>query len=325
MDIFTIDIGGAFIKTSLLAGNKKKPRRKIIAFELWKEPKKLEERLKSIKPKKKATVAITMTGELCDCFKSRASGVRHIAKSAESVFGKSTKFFAVGGNLLSAREAIKSWREVASANWAITPLWLSVSFKNFLHVDIGSTTTDLTPVKNGKIANKGFCDFDRLANGELLYTGYLRTPVPAVVNAVTVGKLKIPISSETFAIMGDLHLISGSIKPRRYNCATPDGAGKTAPAALTRLARTLLAERGDLGDSLLKKIANDIALTQRENIVSAAKRFRLKAIATGTGAFILDGAFKSGALAPLELAAEGEIDNMDPSLSLGLLIKNCLL
>ena len=40
---------------------------------------------------------------------------------------------------------------------------------------MGSTTTDLIPVAAGQPASCGFDDAERLAHGELVYTGLVRT------------------------------------------------------------------------------------------------------------------------------------------------------
>lgn len=318
MDIFTLDIGGAFIKTSLLP-ERGRPRQRVIPFELWKNSGQLAKLLKSIGPvSRHVKTAITMTGELCDCFKNRLEGVRHIVTSAQKAYGTRLTVFGRKLVLYRPEEAIRKHAEVASANWAIVPTWLGYSIKNFLLIDIGSTTTDLTPVRNGKIANRGFCDFDRLANGELIYTGYLRTPLPAVVKTLMVGKKKVPVASETFCIMGDVHFVRGKIIKSQYNCPTPDGRAKTGTAALARLARTVLSDRKNLGDAKILKIANEAAKAQSSQITTAAKRFGLKTIITGAGAFILDGA-------GLRAYERADTANLDPSLALALLIKNRLL
>ena len=48
-------------------------------------------------------------------------------------------------------------------------------------MDVGSTTTDIIPIIDGRVAVRGQTDTDRLRSGELVYTGSLRTPVCALV------------------------------------------------------------------------------------------------------------------------------------------------
>ena len=50
-----------------------------------------------------------------------------------------------------------------------------------LLVDIGSTTTDLIPLRDGVAVPTGRTDTERLASGELVYTGVRRTPACALL------------------------------------------------------------------------------------------------------------------------------------------------
>ncbi len=319
MNFLGLDIGGAFIKYALLS-SKGRLSRGIVPFELWKEPEKLTAILGSLRPKKPYTAAITMTGELCDCFKNRRDGVRHIVDAAQKAFGP-VAVYGVKGGLLSPGRAVRSHREVASANWSLVPRRLSLLAKNFLMVDIGSTTTDLTPVRDGCIANKGFTDHARMRHGELLYTGALRTPLPAVTGTLMIGGKKRPLAAETFCIMADVHLLLKNIAPRNYACPTPDGGPKTARASARRLLRVFLADDGEMGKNDLLAAAREAADIQRTQVMEAARRFKLPVIAVGTGAFILEPAFADGTLTRHPLAASKEVVTLDPSFALACLLK----
>ena len=48
---------------------------------------------------------------------------------------------------------------------------------------MGSTTTDLVPIVGGRVAARGYTDAERLAAGELVYTGATRTFLMAVAAA----------------------------------------------------------------------------------------------------------------------------------------------
>lgn len=320
MNIIGLDIGGAFVKYALLPA-KGKPSRGIVPFELWKQPGKLTAILKSLKPREPYAAAITMTGELCDCFKNRREGVRHIVDSAQMAFG-SVAVYGVKGGLLSPVQAVRRHREVASANWPLVPRRLSLLAKKFLMVDIGSTTTDLTPVRDGRIANKGFTDYERLRHGELLYTGAIRTPLSSITGSLTVGGKRTPLAAETFSIVADAHLLLKNIEPRDYACPAPDGGPKTARAAARRLSRAFLADDGELGKNELLAAAREVADIQRARIVAAARQFNLPVIAVGTGAFILAPAFAEGTLTRHPLASAKEVAALDPSLALAWLLKS---
>ena len=65
-------------------------------------------------------------------------------------------------------------------------LLLGKDYRDSIFVDIGSTTTDIIPIKNGKpLAGK--TDFKRLKNGELVYSGALRTNIAAILKSVKFG------------------------------------------------------------------------------------------------------------------------------------------
>jgi probable H4MPT-linked C1 transfer pathway protein len=261
-----------------------------------------------------------MTGELCDCFENRRRGVRHIVESAQKAFGP-LRVFGVRGELFTPQQAVRNYGQVASANWAAIPLLLAREASDFLLVDIGSTTADLTPVRNGKIANRGWTDFGRLKNGELLYTGYLRTPVQATVRTARIGGADVPLAAETFCQGGDVYLILGKIRAKQYNAPTPDGKGKTVFTAMRRLARCVLADEGELPARELRAVARQIADEQLRAITAAAEKFDLPVVATGVGAFILDGSFAAGRLKRHEVSARRGVTGLDPSLALALLTK----
>ncbi len=322
MTCFACDIGGAFVKWALLP-ERGKPLRGIAPFELWRAPRTLPALLKSLAPKRPYATAITMTGELCDCFKNRREGVRHIVDAAETAFEPVT-VYGVQGGLFTPAQARRRHRQIASANWSLVPRHLSLLAKNFLFVDIGSTTADLTPVRNGLIVNKGYTDHERLRHGELLYTGALRTPLAAVAPALHVlKKARVPLSAEMFAITADVHLLLKNIPPRAYLCPAPDGGPKTAAAARRRIARALLADDGELSPQELHAAAHEAAAIQRGVITEAAQKFGLPVIASGIGAFLLDEAFEKGRLARHPLST-GTAAAIDPSLALAWLLKRAL-
>jgi len=131
--VFTLDIGGAFIKTACLPAGGGRPKRAVVPFAMYRSPEKLALVLKSLKPgRDECLVAYTMTGELCDCFKNRARGVRHIVDSAEKAFGPSARVFSRGGALITQKQARRNWEDVASANWAVLPLWFGRRGGDFL-------------------------------------------------------------------------------------------------------------------------------------------------------------------------------------------------
>jgi uncharacterized hydantoinase/oxoprolinase family protein len=78
---------------------------------------------------------------------------------------------------LTADEAAARAEDVASANWHASAAWLARVRSNALFVDMGSTTTDLIPLRGGNIVARGYSDAERLAAGELAYAGAPARPV----------------------------------------------------------------------------------------------------------------------------------------------------
>ncbi|MBI3793766.1 MAG: hypothetical protein HY280_03430, partial [Nitrospinae bacterium] len=214
---------------------------------------------------------------------------------------------------------IKNYRDVASANWAVVPQYIGRFENDFLLCDIGSTTTDLTPVRGGKISNLGLTDFERMRHGELLYTGYLRTPLQSVLQNAKIRGRSAPLSAEFFSQIGDAHLLLRNISKKNYNSPTPDNGPKTSAGALRRLARSLLADEGELSKAELLSFAKQAVEAQREKTVLSAHKFGLPIIPIGTGSFILDSAIKKGKLRLHDSA--WKYKSLDPSLALALLLR----
>ena len=64
--------------------------------------------------------------------------------------------------------------DIASANWHACAALIAGKHTSALFVDLGSTTTDIVPIVDGKVAARGYTDAQRLAAGELIYTGLVR-------------------------------------------------------------------------------------------------------------------------------------------------------
>ncbi|VAX22184.1 4-[[4-(2-aminoethyl)phenoxy]-methyl]-2-furanmethanamine-glutamate synthase [hydrothermal vent metagenome] len=274
--ILGLDIGGAHIKsaTTMIGETIKLGKRETIAFEIFREKQRLapllDEIIKKIKPD---GVALTMTGELSDVFKNRAQGVRWILDSAlKAVRRIEMRVVDINGRLVSTQSARRNPARVSSANWSATGAFVSRWITNGIVVDIGSTTTDILPIVNGEVAVKGKTDYERLKNGELLYTGYLRTSAGAVCPEIRIDGATISTCPEHFAIVGDAHLYLGDIKPKDYTCPTPDGRGKTRSSAGARLSRLVLSDVNALKYKDIKSIATQIVKAQEQKIAQAIKK-----------------------------------------------------
>jgi hypothetical protein len=290
MRILGLDVGGAHVKAALLREHGKLPRRKVYPFEIWKNPGGLTGLLRAIRDESKPdAVAITMTGELSDVFKNRAGGARHIVKCAvDAMSPLRVSVMDVDGGLIGPQAAIGAYERVASANWSATANWVSKHLPRCLVVDIGSTTTDILPVKNGSPSVRGKTDLQRLMTGELLYTGCLRTQVGAVAPSLKICGKSVAPCPEYFAVMGDVHLYLGEIRANDYTIPTPDHGPKTKRGAELRLARLALSSPEELGDGEIRSIARQIVEAQVESIANAMKRV-MKAQKLGDAPVVLIG------------------------------------
>jgi hypothetical protein len=236
-----LDVGGAHLKAAVCGG-----RTHCETFPLWQRPDDLAARLRHIRDQFPAAdgVAVTMTGELADCFADRAEGVRHIVRHCREAFGEACRFYAVGGRLLTAAEAVEAIDVVAASNWhamgSLAASWLAGPG---LMIDVGSTTTDLIPLAEGEVATDSLNDHDRLRRGELIYAGVGRTPICALVDALPLRGSLIPIMNEVFAVTDDCALMSGLVAEDANDRDSCDGRPRTRVDAAGRLARMVGLDR----------------------------------------------------------------------------------
>jgi probable H4MPT-linked C1 transfer pathway protein len=295
------DIGGANIKVAYMElKNHELSKVEVFIeyFPIWKKGKeRLKEALECLKLKTKCLnpdlINLTMTAELSDVYFSKKEGVNHVLETMERVFSKEEiKVLDFYGNLLSIDKAKEDPLKVAAANWFATGWLVSRLSKDCIAVDVGSTTTSIIPVLNGKVVAKGKNDLEKLAFGELVYTGALRTNVATIVSCIPLRGFLIPVSSEFFAQSGDVHLVLGNLKPEEYIVDTPDGRGVSILEASARIARVLCADLEMLSFNEIKSIANYIYEAQLNQILNGLKmllksfkvNFRTKlAYTTGLG------------------------------------------
>lgn len=192
-----------------------------------------------------AAHAATMTGEMVDLFPDREQGVARIADRLAAALGPSLRLFDADGGWRAAPEAAARWRGLASANWRATAQLVARRTGDALLVDIGSTTTDLIPLRHGQVAARGIDDAERLATGELVYQGVVRTPLCALGPRVRWRSQEINVMNEFFASTADVYRLTGELDPAHDQAATADGRGKDAAASRQRLARMVGRDAAD--------------------------------------------------------------------------------
>ncbi|MBI4828317.1 MAG: hypothetical protein HY804_05840 [Nitrospinae bacterium] len=274
--VLGVDAGGAHIKTALALHGKtlRLTPRRTYPYEIFRDPGRLETILAAIARRERpGAIALTMTAELSDVFASRREGVRYILRAAAKTFaGIPWRVVDVSGELVPPARARRWPMRVASANWSATGRWLAPRVGAAIMVDIGSTTTDIIPLRGGRMAARGATDHERLRHGELLYMGYLRTHPASILPRVTLRGAEYPLCPEHFALMGDAYLALGVIHSRRYSAPTPDGRAKTPRAAASRLARLVMSDYGDLGKDQTRQLARALITKQVDLIAQAIRR-----------------------------------------------------
>ena len=217
-----------------------------------------------------AAHAVTMTGELSDVFSDRAEGVAYLVDMMRKVTDGEAVFYGASSGFLDCIRAVERSSEVASANWHASAAVLAQSFPEGLLVDVGTTTTDLIPLKAGSVAARGYSDGERLAESELVYTGAVRTPVMAVArNARFKGRAQ-RIAAERFATMADVWRLLGELPLDADPYPTPDLKEKSVEASAARLARMLGRDLNDAGLLAFIDVARDFAACQVAEIEAAA-------------------------------------------------------
>jgi (4-(4-[2-(gamma-L-glutamylamino)ethyl]phenoxymethyl)furan-2-yl)methanamine synthase len=237
--------------------------------------------------------AVTMTAELSQMFRTKRDGVAFVIDAVTAAFPSSSiRVFAVDGRFVSPADARSRPLSVAAANWAATAALVARHYRDAVLVDIGTTTTDVIPIEDGVVAARGRTDSERLASGELVYTGALRTPVEAIASHVIVDGERVGVSAEGFALAGDVHVWRGDLAPADFTAPTPDRRPATREFAGERLARVICADREILDDARVSAIADAVAEAQIDQVAEAIRRVCARheslrtAVVTGLGAFI---------------------------------------
>jgi probable H4MPT-linked C1 transfer pathway protein len=232
--VLGLDIGGANLKAVHSDGSAlSRP------FALWRDPVGLADALQSLMDllPSATRLAVTMTGELCDCFESKRQGVAAILDAVEAVSAAiEVRVWCNEGKFLDLASARTLPLKTAAANWLALATFAGrfAPQGSSLLIDIGSTTTDLVPLLDGVPIPAGLTDPERLRCGELVYTGVRRTPLCAL--------LQDQVAAEVFATALDLYLHLGFIAEDPRDCNTADGRPATRTAADARLARMLCAD-----------------------------------------------------------------------------------
>jgi (4-(4-[2-(gamma-L-glutamylamino)ethyl]phenoxymethyl)furan-2-yl)methanamine synthase len=270
------DIGGVNTKVSRVAAGRV-VETCVRPFEVQRDPAALVALLRELAAESGARGdephAVTMTAELSQMFRTKRDGVAFVLDAVSAAFPNSdTYVYTTDERFVASNEARTIPLAVAAANWVATAAIVGRVVGTAVLVDVGTTTTDVIPVVGGRVAARGRTDPGRLATGELVYLGAVRTPVEAIVTAVPVENEWVGVSAEGFALLGDVHVWRGTLSPAMYSITPPDGRPATREFAGERLARVVCADRTMLDDAAIDAIAAHIAEAQIARTATAISR-----------------------------------------------------
>jgi probable H4MPT-linked C1 transfer pathway protein len=241
------DIGGAHVKAAIVRDGRLIGLRQW-PCPLWQGLHLLDEVLEDAKPAPDACHAVTMTGEMVDLFANREAGVIGIARHLATRLGPQLRLFCGDGDWVAADSAAERWRDLASANWAATAQLVAARLQaraGATLVDVGSTTTDLVAVAAGRVLARTSGDAQRLASGELLYQGVVRTPLCALAARIPFRGAEYNVMNEWFATTADVYRMTGELDPSHDQHPAADGGAKDDPGSCRRIARMIGHDAGD--------------------------------------------------------------------------------
>ena len=255
------DIGGAHVKACLLQQGR------VIdvaqwACPLWQGIEHLERALQSAGERWPAAVqarhAVTMTGEMVDLFEHREEGVQRIAALLCDAWpGAPVQFFAGDQGWCGSERVAAEWEHIASANWLATAMHAARELGDGVLVDIGSTTTDIIAFKHGQVVTRARSDVQRLATGELVYQGVVRTPLCGLARQIAWRGEQLNVMNEYFATVADVYRLTGELNPAHDLYPSADNATKDLPATRKRLARMIGMDARDACDGEWLVFAQD--------------------------------------------------------------------
>ncbi len=161
-----LDIGGANTKAARLEGSSLRTVSR--PFEVWRDREALTAVLREVAAEagEADAVAITMTAELSDAFRTKREGVAFVLDAAEEALGdRPLSVLTTTGELVPMGEARARPWDVAAANWMATALAVADAYPDALLIDVGSTTADVIPIAAGRVAATGHNDLERLLAG----------------------------------------------------------------------------------------------------------------------------------------------------------------
>jgi probable H4MPT-linked C1 transfer pathway protein len=289
--VLGLDIGGANLKAAHTSGVAS-----LLPFELWRNPAGLTDALAELVRQFPASPrwAITMTGELCDCFETKEQGVNQILDAVAGVAQDGAVLvWRTDGGFVEIDAARRTPLLTAASNWLALATFAGryAPTGPAIVVDIGSTTVDLVPLHQGLPIPRGRTDPERLAHQELLYMGVRRTPVCALLGS--------QVAAEFFATTLDAYVMLGYLPEDPSSRFTADRRPATRAAAHARLARMYCADAVTCSPEQTQALARAVVRRQvlllkeaLTEVSAGLPQMPVTLISAGSGEFLLRAALQ---------------------------------
>ena len=261
------DIGGAHLKAARIENGRIVAALQV-ALPLWQGLHEAERAFDEAEARvgRAEVNAVTMTGELCDIFATHAEGVTALAALAERRLTGGALFYAGPAGFVTHERVVDHALDIASANWHASAAAVASLHPNALFADMGSTTTDLIPIAGGEVAALGYSDADRLAHGELVYAGVVRSYLFAGIMRAPFEGRWVNLMNEWFAGMGDVYRVLGELPDGVDVMQTADNRDKSVESSRARLARMIGRDIGDADAAGWARLARYFADSQAQQI-----------------------------------------------------------
>ena len=141
-------------------------------------------------------------------------------------------------------------------------------------IDIGSTTTDIIPITQRRVATTALTDHDRLCEHSLVYVGCKRTPVCSLVDILEYRGITTPVMNEQFATIDDALLLLGITVADEHDSDSADGHPRTRPFAANRLARMIGLDRRTVNEADAQAMAQQVVAAATQRIGMAINHFK---------------------------------------------------
>ena len=295
------DIGGAHLKACLTQGGKVLDAAQW-PCPLWQGIEQLDGALQLARTRwpeltGEAYHAVTMSGEMVDAFEHREDGVQRIANRLARTLSGPVRLYAGDLGWIAPADAARHWEQIASANWLATAQHAATLFGDGVLIDIGSTTTDLISFANGRVPTTSRSDPDRLASGELVYQGVVRTPLCALTQRIAFRGRRVNVMNEWFATTADVYRLTGELDPAHDQQPSADSQAKDRPSTQQRLARMIGLDAREASVDDWRAFAHAWREIQVDEIAASLARVLggrpvaesgATIVAAGCGAFLVD-------------------------------------